>query len=204
MDAFSNWEEILKRFYEAQKAPPLRPDLNDIVDMARGKKRMPEDLDPGLREMVEMVAEWENYEWNRAPAPNPFELLVCRVREKVDVLLSSLQWQAQAAGVRSGSGASLPVVRTRTEEGVELAMSPDAGHSAARLTLSFPGNTAAPERVELKRDGQLMDSVPVLGESVEFMLPVPGIYELVLCHPDFRRPLLALTLEPSPDEEDPA
>ena len=190
MNTLSSWEETLKRFYRSYKIAP-RPDLEEIVHMALSKEKVPENLDPGVREMVEMVAEWENYEWDRAPAQHPFDVLVCRVRETVEVLLSSLQWQAHApASVRNG--AALPCMRTRTNDGVELTMSRDP--AGARLVLSF--TPPAPQRVELKKDGQLVESVPVLGEHVEFTLPVPGIYELILCRPDSRHPLLALPARP--------
>ena len=197
MDTFSNWEETLKRFYQACRVPPERPDLNEIVEMALHRKAIPQEMDPGVREMVEMVAEWENYEWNQAPRPRPLDVLVCRVRETVEVLVSSLQWQAQApAHVRNKAASA---VRTRTDDGVELVMSRNASDAGARLSLSF-GSTA-PQRVELKKDGQLMESVPVLEKHIEFTLPVPGVYELVLCHPESRRPLLALALEPANTEK---
>lgn len=191
MDTLRSWEETLKQFYQYYKVSPGF-NLDAIVNMALQKTELPKNLDPNVREIVELVAEWEKYEWDQASTPHPFDVLVCRVRETIEVLISSLQWQSQVASVGVRNGADTSCVCARTTNGVELMMSRDVPEGA-RLVVSFP--SSPPQRVELKKNGQWLDSVPVLANSVELTLPGPGMYELVLCHPESRYPLLALSLE---------
>lgn len=196
MDTLRSWEETLKQFYQYYKVSPGF-NLDEIVDMALQKTALPKDLDPSIREIVELVAECENYEWDQASIPHPFDVLVCRVRETIEVLLSSLQWQSQVASVGVRNGADVSCVCARTTNGVELMMSRDV-NEGARLVVSFP--SSPPQRVELKKNGQWLESVPVLADRVEFTLPGPGMYELFLCLPKSRYPLLALSLEAAKSE----
>ncbi|MBU1069802.1 hypothetical protein KJ975_09580 [Myxococcota bacterium] len=201
-----DWEAILQRVYSARKAAADNAggvSLQDIVSMATGRTRIPGDLDADLREFVDTVAEWENYDWKeQAASSSPFDVLVCWVHKQVQVVMSSLTWQpAVVAGVRGENGAELVGVRTVTADGAHLELSPDL-HGGARLNLSFPAPATVPARVELKRDGTLLDSAPEDHGAFHFDLPESGVYALELCYPDRTVGFLALALEPR--EQDPA
>jgi hypothetical protein len=181
--------------YAARRGGGPRPTLQEIVSMATGRQEIPADLGADWREFVDTVAEWETYDWKeQAATESPFDVLVCWVQKQVKVVMSSLTWQpAQVAGVR-GPGDAPAGVRTVTASGAHLELAPDL-NGGARLHLSFPEVTAAPARVELKRDGVLIDSVPAREDAFHFDLPEPGVYALELCYTDRTVGLLALALE---------
>jgi hypothetical protein len=200
-----DWEAILQRVYSARKAAAQSKhsvSLQEIVSMATGRTHIPGDLDADLREFVDTVAEWERYDWKeQAASASPFDVLVCWVHKQVQVVMSSLAWQpAVVAGLRGENGAELVGVRTVTADGAHLELSPDLS-GGARLNLTFPA-AAAPARVELKKDGTLLDSVPDSQGAFHFDLPEPGVYALELCYPDRTVGFLALALEPR--DPDPA
>jgi len=202
---YREWDTILQRVYQARKgglAGAKTVSLQEIVSMATGRTDIPRDLDVDLREFVDTVAEWENYDWKeQAASASPFDVLVCWVHKQVQIVMSSLTWQpAVVAGVRGENGSELLGVRTVTSDGANLELSPDL-KGGARLNLTFPA-AAAPARVELKKDGTLLDSVPDSRGAFHFDLPEPGIYALELCYPDRTVGFLALALEPG--EQDPA
>jgi hypothetical protein len=200
-----NWDAILERVYAARRGGGPRPSLQEIVSMATGKREIPADLGADWREFVDTVAEWEGYDWKEQPAAeSPFDVLVCWVQKQVQVVMSSLTWQpAAVAGVRGENGAELVGVRAVTASGAHLELAPDL-NGGARLDLSFPAQTAVPARVELKRDGVLIDSIPAREDAFHFDLPEPGVYALELCYADRTVGLLALALENAvPDAGDP-
>lgn len=191
-----DWDTILRRVYAARRGEGPRPTLQEIVSMATGRREIPADLDTDWREFVDTVAEWETYDWKeQAASPSPFDVLVCWVQKQVQVVMSSLTWQpAAVAGVR-GSGDAPAGVRTVTAAGAHLELAPDL-RGGARLDLSFPTPAVVPSRVELKKDGVLVDSVPPTGGAFHFDLPEPGVYALELGYPDRTVGFLALALEP--------
>lgn len=191
-----DWDGILKRVYAARRGVGPRPSLQEIVSMATGRQEIPRDLGADWREFVDTVAEWEGYDWKEeAASESPFDVLVCWVHQQVRIVMSSLAWQpAVVAGVRGEHGAELVGVRTVTASGAHLELAPDLS-GGARLHLSFPAQTAVPARVELKRDGVLIDSVPARDDAFRFDLPEPGVYALELCYADRTVSFLALALE---------
>ncbi len=190
-----DWDTILRRVYAARRGEGPRPTLEELVSMATGRQEIPADLGADWREFVDTVAEWETYDWKeQAASPSPFDVLVCWVQKQVQVVMSSLTWQpAAVAGVR-GPGEAPAGVRTVTASGAHLELAPDL-RGGARLDLSFPAPAAVPSRVELKKDGALVDSVPPSGGAFHFELPGPGVYALELGYPDRTVGFLALALE---------
>ena len=194
-----NWDDILQRVFTFRRAGAENLPLADIVSMATGRCELPENLDADTLEFIETVAEWEQYDWRAEPVTtSPFDMLVCWVQNQVQIVMSNLTWQpAPVAGVRGEP--DLVGVRSVTTSGAHLFLEPNL-HGGARLSVSFPAPTVTPDRVDLKKDGTLLESVPEERGSFHFDLPEPGIYALEVCYPDRTVGFLALALEPCEPE----
>ncbi len=191
-----SWEDLLQRVYAFRNSPPPAVSLQDLVSMATGHKPVPDHLDPDTLDLLETVTAWEQYDWHEEKTENPFDILVCWVQKQVQVVMSSLTWQpAVLPGVRSGNGGEVSGLQAMTESGASVLIAPGL-HRGAQLKVTFSGKSGIPDRVDLKKDGILLESLPRDEGTFLFELPEPGIYALELCWPHRTSGFLALSLEP--------
>ena len=169
------WDNLLTKAMK-QRTPSRAPLTGDeIIRIALGELRQPTAMDPGELKLLDTMREIVR-ESEAAPSEGQgiFEIIAFKLGESVRALASTFQFaEAQFAAVRGDS----PVqgIEGTTDYGTKILLAGSV-KGVHELIMTWPGD--APGRVQMKLDGELLESAPVEAGRVVFPIKSAGIYSI--------------------------
>ncbi|MBU1535731.1 hypothetical protein KKF84_10450 [Myxococcota bacterium] len=168
------WDTLL--FKTMKTRTPSRAPLGaeELLLIALGKMTPPGELDPGERDLLELMKEVVAETEVTSPAGETgfFQFIALAVDSSIRALASTLQFSsAQFEPVRSGGVQN--AIEGKTAYGTKVII---AGSVRGNPEIRLSWEKQVPTRVIMKRDGSMVESAPVEGGAVMFVLKEAGIY----------------------------
>jgi len=168
------WDNLLTKVMKQRK--PSRAPLtgDEIIRIALGELRAPTEMDPGEIRLLETMREVVRESETEADERGIFEIIALKLGESVRALASTFQFaDAQFAAVRGES--SVQGIEGTTDNGTRILLAGSV-KGVHELIMTWPNE--APTRVQMKFEGELLESAPVEANRVVFPLKSAGIYSV--------------------------